>query len=49
MTTKGWKEEDFEKLATIIMDYLKLCKDGKQEEKRGEYTEKVVELINSVK
>ena len=45
MTTKGWKEEDFEKLATIIMDYLKLCKDGKQEESIEEYTEKVSNLI----
>lgn len=49
MTTKGWKEEDFEKLAIIIMDYLKLCKDGKQEEKREEYIEKVVGLIETVK
>lgn len=49
MTTKGWKEEDFEKLARIMMDYLKLCKDGKQEENREEYTEKVVGLIESVK
>ena len=49
MTTKGWKEEDFEKLARIMMDYLKLCKDGKQEESREEYTEKVVGLIESVK
>ena len=49
MTTKGWKEEDFEKLARIMMDYLKLCKEGKQEENREEYTEKVVGLIESVK
>lgn len=49
MTTKGWKEEDFEKLARIMMDYLKLCKERKQEEKREEYTEKVVRLIESVK
>ena len=49
MTTKGWKEEDFEKLARIMMDYLKLCKDGKQEESREEYTEIVVELIESLK
>ena len=48
MTTKGWKEEDFVKLATIIIDYLNLCKDGKQEENREIYTNKVVELINSV-
>ena len=49
MTTKGWKEEDFEKLARIMMDYLKLCKEGIQEENREEYTEKVVGLIESVK
>ena len=49
MTTKGWKEADFEKLARIIMDYLKICKDGKQEENREEYVEKAVELIQSVK
>ena len=48
MTTKGWKEEEFIKLARIIMDYLKICKDGKAEENREEYTNKVVELINSV-
>ena len=49
MTTKGWKEEDFEKLARIMMDYLKLCKEGIQEESREEYTEIVVELIESLK
>ena len=49
MTTKGWKEADFEKLARIIMDYLKICKDGKQDENREEYVEKVVGLIESVK
>ena len=49
MTTKGWKETDFEELATIIMDYLKICKEGRQEELRQEFTNKVVELINSVK
>ena len=48
MTTKGWKEQDFEKLAEIIMEYLKICKEGKQEELREKYTNKVVELINSV-
>ena len=45
MTTKGWKEEDFEKLASIMMDFLKLCKEGKQEERIEEYTEKVSKLI----
>ena len=32
-----------------MMDFLKLCKKGKQEENREEYTEKVVGLIESVK
>ena len=49
MTTKGWKEKDFEKLAKIIMDYLKIVKEEKQEEAREEYTRKVVDLIESVK
>ena len=49
MTTKGWKEAEFVSLAKIIMDYLKICKDGKAEENREEYINKVVELINSVK
>ena len=48
MTTKNWKEEHFTQLAKIIMDYLKLCKDGKQEEKRNEYIEKVESLIKKV-
>lgn len=48
MTTKNWKEEHFTQLAKIIMDYLKLCKDGKQEEKRDEYIEKVESLIKKV-
>jgi len=49
MTTKGWKEKDFEKLAKIIMDYLKIVKEEKQEEAREEYTKKVVDLIESIK
>ena len=49
MTTKGWKEKDFVKLAEIIMDYLKIIKDKKQDKYRDEYTQKVIELIDSVK
>ena len=49
MTSKGWKEENFVELAKIIMDFLKLCKDGKQEEYIEEYTDKVIKLIESVK
>lgn len=48
MTTKGWKEEHFIKLAKIIMEYLKLCKDGKQEDRREEYTNRVIELIEGI-
>ena len=49
MTTKGWKEKDFVKLAEIIMDYLKIIKDKKQDKYREEYTQKVIDLIDSVK
>lgn len=49
MTTKGWKEEDFASLAKVIMDYLKICKEGKQEEEREAYTKKVIDIIESVK
>ena len=45
MTTKKWKEEHFIELAKIIMDYLKLCKEGKQEEYINEYIDKVEKLI----
>ena len=48
MTTKNWKEEHFTQLAKIIMDYLKLCKEGKQEEKREEYINKVESIIQSI-
>ena len=49
MTTKKWKEEHFIELAKIIMDYLKLCKEGNQEEKREEYINKVEKLIVTIK
>ncbi len=39
MTTKGWKEEDFIKLAHVIMDYLVEC----QKEMNGESVENVKE------
>ena len=48
MTTKGWKEEHFIKLAKIIMDYLKICKDGNQENVTEEYKNKVIDLIETV-
>ncbi len=39
MTTKGWKEDDFIKLAHVIMDYLKEC----QKEKTGDSIDTVKE------
>ena len=48
MTTKGWKEENFVELAKTMMDYLNLFKEGKAEENREEYIEKVSALIKSV-
>ena len=45
MTTKGWKENDFIEIANIIMDYLKICQEGKQEERREEYANKVKKLV----
>ncbi len=49
MTTKGWKEENFEKLANIIIEYLKLCKEGKQEEVQNKYKEEIQRIINNIK
>ena len=48
MTTKGWKEENFIDIAKIIIDYLKIYKEGKAEEVREKYTNKVIELINKI-
>ena len=49
MTTKGWKEKDFEVLAKIIMEYLDICKEKKQEQIREEFKKKVSDLIKSIK
>ena len=49
MTTKGWKEKDFEILAKIIMEYLEICKEKKQEQNREEFKKKVSDLIKSIK
>ena len=49
MTTKGWKEKDFEQLADIISDYLKIVKEGKQDKERENYCDKVAKLIKSIK
>ena len=48
MTTKGWKEENFIELAKIIMDYLKLYKEGNAEQLIEEYTNKVLNLIKKI-
>ena len=49
MTTKGWKEKDFEKLATVIMDALTAVKEETFEEKVDEFKEKVAQIIKEAK
>ena len=49
MTTKGWKEKDFEKLATVIMDALTAVKEETFEEKVNEFKEKVAQIIKEAK
>ena len=46
MTTKGWKENNFMKLARVIIDYLNDYKEGELEEKREDYISKIKCLIN---
>ena len=48
MTTKCWKENDFVKLAKVIMDYLKIYKDGKAELYRENYINKVLDIIKNI-
>ena len=48
MTTRGWKEKQFKDLSKIIMDYLKIYKEGRSEEHREEYINKVLEIIKSI-
>ena len=49
MTTKGWKEKDFEKLALVIMDALKSVKEENFEENVDSYKEKVAKIIQEAK
>ena len=49
MTTKGWKEEDFIKLAKVIMDYLEEYKQEKVDKNREKYIDKVQDIIDDVK
>ena len=50
MTTKGWLEDDFRKLAKIMMDYMTLYSKEEVDEKvEKEYTDKIVSLIDEVK
>lgn len=49
MTTKGWKEENFVSLASIIIDFLNDYKAGILEEKENNYINKVKQIIDSVK
>ncbi len=48
MTTKKWKEEDFEKLADVMIDFLTKIKEEKTDELYDEYTKKVMDIINSI-
>ena len=48
MTTKKWKEEDFEKLADVMIDFLTRIKEEKTDELYDEYTKKVMDIINSI-
>ena len=48
MTTKGWKEKDFQKLADVMIGYLSICKGENIETSRKEYKEKVAEIIANV-
>ena len=49
MTTKGWKEKDFEKLATVIMDALTAVKEETFEEKVDEFKAEVAKIIKEAK
>ena len=52
MTTKGWKEEDFELLAIFIDRYLKQykdCKDEEKEELESDMKEVIRRLIEKVR
>ena len=49
MTTKGWKEENFVSLASIIIDFLNDYKAGFLEEKENNYINKVKQIIDSLK
>ena len=48
MTTKKWKEEHFEKLADVMIDFLTKIKEEKADELYDEYTKKVINIIKSV-
>ena len=48
MTTKKWKEEHFEKLADVMIDFLTRIKEEKTDELYDEYTKKVMDIINSI-
>ena len=48
MTTKKWKEEHFEKLADLMIDFLTRIKEEKTDELYDEYTKKVMDIINSI-
>ena len=49
MTTKGWKEKDFEKLAKVIMDALTAVKEETFDEKEEEFKAEVAKIIKEAK
>ena len=48
MTTKKWKENHFEKLANIMIEFLSTIKEDKSDEVYNKYTNEVIDLIKSI-
>ena len=48
MTTKKWKENHFEKLANIMIEFLSTIKEDKSDEVYTKYTNEVIDLIKSI-
>lgn len=48
MTTKKWKENHFEKLANIMIEFLSTIKEEKSDEVYTKYTNEVIDLIKSI-
>ncbi len=48
MTTKKWRENHFEKLANIMIEFLSTIKEDKSDEVYTKYTNEVIDLIKSI-